>query len=515
MADITYRANLKTTSFPLLSELSGKSVIMKQQDQNYVPNAVPKDSVDTAMGIPQLIYCHNVMPSDSGYQSIGYQQFTSSIPGISGTIASVLKMVSSTGAIVLIANTTAGELYTLARGAGAWSKIVTGAPTAGTIAGKVMTVAFVSGTTYIYFANVGCYTYNFTTNATASQTLTGLTAANIIGICAVKGYLIAYSADAIAWSSVISATDFTPSLSTGAGGGQVEAAKGTIIVAVPVLGGMVIFTSSNAVSAISSDNPRYPFNFSEIVGAGGLSTTDYVSFDTGTGSVYAYTTSGLQSVSIKQATTVFPEITDFLSGSYVEDFNENTLTLSTSYTLNAIPKRISIIASRYLIISYGLATLSHALVYDMVYKQFGKLKTTHADCFEFQLYDQAQYETPRKSIGFIDSSGEVKVVDFDILSANSSGVMILGKFQLVRTRLLQLQGVDFENVRSDKTFNLYNYPSLDGKTMLAAIPGYEKLRASNSRLYSFHYTALNHSILAVGHFNAVSMLLNFNAAGAR
>ena len=76
MADIVWRANLKTSIIPMLSELQGQTVIVRNQDQNYVPYVSEKESLDTSMGIPQVYYCHNIVPTDYGYKSVGYTEYT-------------------------------------------------------------------------------------------------------------------------------------------------------------------------------------------------------------------------------------------------------------------------------------------------------------------------------------------------------------------------------------------------------------------------------------------------------
>jgi len=218
-----------------------------------------------------------------------------------------------------------------------WSA-VTGAPTPANIAGKRMTAAFVSGTPYIFFAEVGCYTYDFVTNTMSASALTfdaPTVEADMIGIAANRGYLIAYSPDSVYWSSTLDPTDFVASLTTGAGGGQLEGARGVIVTIESVHGGFIVFTNNNAVSAVASDNSRFPYNFSEITGAGGVTDPDYVSYDANSAAVYAYTTGGLQQVSLKSATTVFPDVTDFISG----DTSTGGFTQALINTIKQTPKQ--------------------------------------------------------------------------------------------------------------------------------------------------------------------------------
>jgi hypothetical protein len=179
---------------------------------------------------------------------------------------------------------------------------------------------------------------------------------------------------------------------------------------------------------------------------------------------------------------------------------------------SVIAKRLVVIADRYLVISYGAASLTHAIYYDILYKQFGKLRVDHIDCFELE---RGTVESPKKSMAFLANTGAISVLESGVNNSVALGVMILGKYQYVRTRFMQLQSVEFENVNQGAMFSLYDLPSTDGKNLLPAIPGFPSKSIDKLRAYFFHTTALNHSLLLKGNFNAVSVCLTFNVAGAR
>lgn len=513
MSDVVYRANLKAASFPFLSELFGRSIIVKGPDQTSPIGKSEPGTTDTAnQGTPQIYYCHNVLPTDNGYKSIGYTTVTAAT---GSTFSKVIGIHDSTGASANLAVTSSGVLYVMQYGSTVWTAVGT-PPVAATIAGKRMTVGFVAGVSYIYFEGVGGYTYDFTTNnmtATAFTWDAPLTDADILGLTSNRGYLIAYTTDSVLWSSLVDPTDFVASLATGAGGGLLEGARGIIVTIESVYGGFLIFTNGNTVSAIASDNTRFPYNFMEVVGAGGLLDPEFVSYDANSNSVYSYTTAGMQQVSVKGATVVFPEVTDFLSGGLLEDYNETTNVLTLTDTAGVVlQKRLVVIASRYVVISYGISSLTNALVYDSGYKQWGRLKIDHVDCFEF---DRQSVETPRKSLSFLGSDGSIKTVNMDILNSSANGVMLLGKMQYVRTRLLQLQRVAFENVNTGDSFTLLDLPAADGKNFGNALSGYLAVSSGKYREYLFHNTALNHTLVFKGSFNAVCVVLTFNVTGAR
>lgn len=510
MARLTSRINLSANQFPLLSELHGRTVIVGTHDQNATPGAQLNPNATTGeIGIPQVYYAHNVMPTPQGYKSVGFFQFAN--PTVSSTdFISAHTIRDSNGNAGTLGVTSDGKLYMLRFGTNNWVTLVS--PPG--LAGARVTTALVQGVTYIYFAKVGCYRYDFATLTMVPVTLTAIIPSVIIGIIGNSGYLLAYSEIAIAWSSTVSATDFTPSLITGAGGGQVEGLQGKIKTAVSIYGGFIIFGDANAVACIYQANSRYPFAFNAVVGCGGLSDAGAASYQASDSEfAYVYTTSGLQAISLREAVFLLPEATEFFSGSRFEDFNETTNTLSVVSLEAVLKKQIAFIADRYLVISYGITNFTHALIIDIVLKRVGKLKINHAAIFEFQLYDQTIYETPKKSIGVLLGDGTVKLVDTDIAAPASNGVMILGKYQYVRARLLTMESVEIENTIDTTQTSMHLIPTYDGKTMLAAVPGYNTGQLGLAQKWDFHVTGYNHSLLLKGRFNAVSGIISYNIHG--
>lgn len=512
MAEVIYRGNLKSTGMPWLSEFSGRTVIIKGPDQNYVPGLAPKESVDTSLGIPQIYYAHNVVPTDNGYRSVGYEQFVPATFPEDAGLSGVSLVRNSAGRVGFLTVTSIGAIYINLLGETEWI-VPADIPAAIDIAGRRVSLAYVSGVTYIFFEGYGCYTYDFDLNKFVAVTLAGLDVTTILGLIGNKGYLLAYSEEAIAWSSTVDPTDFVPSLVTGAGGGKLEGAKGTVVHVEQVYGGLIIFCSDNAIAAVASGNARYPYTFTEITGAGGLVDYTNVTNDVHSGALYAYTTYGLQKISLRQAETAFQEVTDFLSGSYFEDFNEITKVFTTQDTSGQlVKKKLAAISNRYLIISYGIGELTHALYYDLAYKQWGKLKIKHVDCFE---YNNPATEIPKHAIAFLTNTGEIKLLNSDVNFEGASGVMLTGKYQVLRTRYIQLQRVALDNIEAGNTFSLSALASLDGHNIATVKEGYLRTNVNKFREYLFHVTGLNISLLFMGGFNAVSLVLACNIHGRR
>ena len=509
MAQVAYRANLLAKSFPFLSEYMGRSIIVPQYDNQFVPRQNISNQQDTNedsnVGIPQIYYAHNVMPHQHGLQSIGYTTVLNAATG-TASFTQLFLLRDSTDAKVYLGVKSNGDFW-INDGTG-WVYISTYS------AGANVTIAYVSGVTYIYVANYGCLVYNFITKAFTPTDLTGLTASTVLGICPSYGYLIAWTSTTVAWSSTITPTDFTPSLVTGAGGGSVESARGAINICVPHTLGFIVYTTANAVAALYQANARFPFQYREIVNSGGVNSRSQVTYDANTASHYVYSTSGVQMVSTQQTQTVFPEITDFISGRYFEDFDDITNTFNTIILNTGMQKQISMVADRYLVVSYGISALTHAIVWDISNKRYGKLKIPHVECFEYELQTPGIVEIPRQSLAFLQADGTVKVVDFSVNSSNANGTLILGKYQFVRTRLLQLDIIELENVVASNTFNLSILTSLDGKNNVASTPNLLP-SVGLSRKYGCRAIGVNHSLLFQGGWTLISLVLTFNIHGKR
>lgn len=527
MSQIVYRGNLSAKAFPFLTDFQGRTVIVPGPDNTFNRSLVSSEDVDRDVGVPIVYYCHNVLPAPYGFNSVGYEVTVPAlaIPTTAFTSVKILRSnalsATTNGPKFYFSPQLSGTHYTFVLGGIKWIPITTSVPyTASTI----ITYATLQGISYIFFSGIGCYKWNSVANTLIAITLTGLVPANILGITTYQGYMIAYDQNSVYWSSVLdidyttAIVDFTPSLVTGAGNIRPEGARGPITVVLPATFGIAVYTTSNIVSAVYSGNSRYPFNFKEVVSSGGCTTGDLVSYDSNTGNQYAYTTSGFQAVTATATQTVFPEMTDFLAGADFEDFDEATGKFVAQVLTAPMKKKLTSVADRYLIMSYGVTSLTHCIVYDMVQKRFGKLKIPHVDCFEYEYLDPALADAPRKSIAFLQVDGSVHILNPAVTFAASSGVILLGKFQYVRSRLLSLEGLELQTIHPTQAAVAYDLVSDTGGSIesVRKVQGYETSQSGQSqRTYKFHETGVNHSILLVGGFFLSSFVLTFHIHGRR
>lgn len=525
MSQIVYRGNLSAKAFPLLTDFQGRTVIVPGNDNTFNRSLVSTEDLDRDVGVPIMYYCHNVLPAPYGFNSVGYENLLINSGGVDFSSIKLLRSnpISATveGPRYYFAPHSTGVHKQFGLGGTAWIDINTSVPYP---VGTQLTYATVQGISYIYFANLGCYKFDAYNNILIPVNLDGLDPTKILGITAYQGYLIAYDTTSVYWSSVLdidytlNVVDFIPSLTTGAGQVKLEGARGPISVVLPATFGLAIYTTSNIVSAVYSGNSRYPFNFKEVVASGGCSSPDLVAYDANTGNQYAYTTSGVQTVTQTATQTLFPEITDFLAGQDFEDFDEVTQTFSQQVLTTPMKKRLVSVSDRYLIFSYGINSLTHCLVYDMTMKRYGKLKVDHVDCFEYEYLSPQLADAPRKSIAFLKADGSISVVNPSVTFASSKGVILLGKFQYVRSRLMSLEGLELQTVHPTQTATAYDLVSASGGTIesVEKVQGYETSAPGESqRTYKFHKTGVNHSILLIGGFFLSSFVLTFHIHGRR
>ena len=524
MSQVVIRGNLSSANFPLLAELSGRSIVVRQYDQNYTPPVSSKEDADKDIGIPELLYCENVLPTEHGYQSVGY---SSPVNSAGVTFADC---VESNGYTFACTSGAVNRKVFVLGLVGDWVEI-SATVLLPTYMGKLH-VAVLNGVIYLLVigSTVGIYSYDPNTQALSVVTLTGITlGTTVLGMLACQGYLLIYTNKEVYWSSLVTPTDFTPSLATGAGGGAVQALKGDIITCVPHTTGFLIYSTENIIAVPYSGNNRYPFIFREIPSSAGLLTTyttPAVASDPTTGNHYAVTKAGLQLVSMQQSQGVFPDVSDFLANGKINSFNQTTNTISISSTVSISTVRLTTVADRYLFISYGTTTGSpyldyeNILIYDSVLKRWGKLVHNHkfviTSGFRALVDTRAQFGKNTFNLLTYSGQGYAAVTSTeDISGLTASGVAVIGKYQHVRSRLIQLQTVEVENVKSTSTFSCSDLYTLDGKTFNVK-DGTLLYSTQNLRKYGFgSVVGVNHSLLFKGAFNLVTIQLAFNIHGRR
>lgn len=515
MAQISYRGNLAADDFPLLSALQGQTVIVGKIDQDYELTAKQGQRLQKEKQIPQIYYCHNVIPTGQGYQSIGFTDKIASIAQVDFNDGFTLRDPSENKFLYSPAG---GKNYVYDANVGNW---VSRNPIAA--AGLLVTVAYLNGETYIFYQKVGCFRYDRATTAMVPVAFTGLVVANINGICASNGFLLAWDdANNVYRSQAASPLNFTPDPSLGSGSGIPQDIRGRIVVVLPIAGGYIVYTTANAVAGVFQQNIRYPFIYREVAGSAGIRSPNHVSWQDNLGDHYALTVAGVQQVDKSKATPVFPDLSDFLASKVFEDYDTNTDTFTVTKLSAQVDVHITVVGSRFVVFSYGVVagTYTHALIYDLGFKRWGKIKYTHVDCFSYavpNLVGVPTFETPKDIVAFLQNDGTIKIVNFDLVHTNDTGLIVLGKFQFLRDRLVGLLEVEMENIDQTYNFSLRILTSLNGKTISSIIKDPTLLdNVDNFRRWGMRTgDGTNHSIVGFGTFHLTSFELLFKVAGHR
>lgn len=549
MAKLRFKGALNAASFPMVSILQSRTVVQPQLDINARPPRTGTVAEDYDPQVPQLLYCENVVPTGEGLQSIDYDQVIVGLTGVTAFDQAIVLRDEAENNFLL--SPAGGLNYIYTANAGVWESVnpLTGAE------GKLVTRSYVNGRTFVCYENLGIYEYDATLGTFNKLTVQGLADADIRGIGGSSNYLLVFTELTVHWSSLVDPVDFVPSLTTGAGFAIPQDVKGRITAVLGIAGGFIVYTTRNAVAAVYTNNTRAPFTFKEVANAGGIQSYEQVTSEQNSGPHYAWTTGGLQKITIQGSEAVNAEVSDFLAGKMWEYWDYAAKRLVQVYSESAeFPVKIAFISSRWLVVSYntgsGSGTYNYALIYDTVLKRWGKLKIDHVDCFYYpypNLFGDLTYgdlnntdygqlnntsygdlstgvasDPPSKlCVGFLTSDGSVKILQMDYNKITQQlGIVIFGKFQNKRSRLLTIQQCDIEGVYQDTftqqpQFQIFAAASTDGYKPDAIFPMTLIKAGSKFAKYAKRLTGMNVSLILLGTFALSSYLLEVTEDGDR
>lgn len=542
MTQIKYRANLNDTDFPFISTFQGKTVIQPAIDQNTVQGSI-FDKGYNDKGIPEAYYLHNVMPSTHGYKSVGYLTAINAAQG-TNTFVNIFAVKDFSGNRGMLGITAEGKTFVVTNYNPQWVDVTP----VGQPAGVDVSVANATGTSFVCYSGFGIFTVdldNVLLVPAAIQWDAGMSNSQVVSIASSNNYLLAHTDTTLFWSSALDVLDFRASQITGAGSGTPTSVVGSIITVAQVGIGFAVYCQGNIVVATFSGNVQYPWIFKEAPNGAGIASLDNVSRTGDELSNYAWTSSGLLRVTLSGCIPIYPEATDFLSGKIFEDYDSVTDTLTTEYIHEPLVVRPAFVSSRFLVISYGKTSFTHALVYDSALKRWGKLKLTHVQAIDltFKLsgginptYQELDlrtymdfYRTPynamngqvpiaadaKEAFTLIHADGTTQIVNFEYGLHNTDAVLFLGKYQLLRLNTLAIQEFTIESIDSDNTdFEVAVLTSIDGKNTYSTSVPYEEV-VPNLRTYYCLTIGYNHTIRIKGGFHMVGMVITFSKNGNR
>lgn len=391
MATRKIRCNLASATFPLLTKAMGRSIVIP------APGRVEAAVQDTdgasqnyTKNTPQPLYVQNYLPSMEGFNSIRIPK--ESIPvSLPATVDKKINIYilrdELDTRVFYLSDPRYNYIYNY--NVGAWVSFppVTPPNRDGITGDEQVTVAYIKGKTYVCIEKYGIYTYDTKDNIFKNiEELAGVDQYAIKGITSAGPYLILFTNTTIYWSNVNDPLDFVPSLITGAGSTEVLAVKSVIVVLAPVADGFIIYTAHNAVSATVTGDMNTPFTYKEIEDFTGLPGLQYLSYGSVSSSSHiAWTPTGIVEVNSQSVINSFPEATLFYQGKTIEEYDTTDKNIKLQKSLDVLNSKFRVIGGRYITLSYSLSDLSyftHALVYDIALKRWGKLVFNHIDVFE-------------------------------------------------------------------------------------------------------------------------------------
>lgn len=566
MAIQRFKLALNAARFPLVSSWGQRAVFVPALDSAPRTSRLfsgGDESIDS--NTAQILYGENIMPAAEGVASVGYSQLIA--PTTASDFDQIFALRDEEENTVLY-SPAKGKNYVYDKTAAAWQThtftSIHGAAidpaSPNTEATARVTYAYVDGFTFI------CYSRLLKTGGTDASILqwnsitqnpepAGALVANlpfaageIDGIGASNGYLIVWSGLTIAWAPFNgTAFDFEIYANgdyTGAGYQIPEDVQGPVQAVIGVPGGFIAFTTKNAIAAsYHSQNIVAPWVFRAIPGAGGIESYEQATVEGSLGYVVAYTTTGVQKISLNSSEEIHSDLSDFIAARYIERYEFGTHSLREAATSLDFYVKVTAVANRYIVYSYGTypSIFSFALVYDQGLKRWGKLRMVHRDCFyysygvisadlTYSMLGDIPYDSPflttydattgqsnaivaaQHGLAFMTSAGEVKIADWsrNIRTTQDEAVVVIGRVQLTRSSNSQLNRATVEGL-SDGT--IYVQPSYDGKALSTAVQltpistGYNHLTAGGM------IDCVNFNLVIEGTFNLSTTILEATTSG--
>jgi hypothetical protein len=567
MAVQRFKLPLNNAAFPFVSTKAPRAVFVPGMD--IAPRAGrgfigTQDTMD--YDLTQIIYGENFMPVGKGVKSVGYRQLIA--PTVNNDFDSIFALRDEDENTVLY-SPAGGQNYVYDDTASAWTsdpiETVYGLTLSSTSVplDSQVTYAYVDGFTFICFSrlksngspavDMSLMYWNSATQSLSppAALITNLPFAvgEIDGISSAAGYLVVWSGITIAWAPFNgTAFNFIPYANgafTGAGSQIPEDVQGPIRAILPVSGGFIAFTNRNAIGAsYVANNLNAPWIFREVPDAGGLESYEQATVEGSLGRAVAYTTAGMQSITINSAEIVHADLSDFIATREIERYNSGTNTLAHDATSLDFYIKVAAVGNRYIVISYGTfkGIYSFALIYDIALQRWGKLGLTHRDCFYYNygvesasftysmlgdvpytnlnttsyadLSAQSNaFTSAQHSLAFLKQTGEVVIADWSdqIRTTPDEGVVILGRVQLSRSRNTQLNRAELEGLKSG---SVYIAPSYNGRTLSTVEQMVLVEAVEDYKLLGTLVDCKNFNIIVEGTFDLSTLILEATPTGA-
>lgn len=529
---IPCRLSTTVTSFPWISTEFGASTIQRQPADSFLQLGRPSDGIqdDRDLGIPSIIYAHNVMPTLMGVKSVQYKTLGSPL----GAFYEVHKVIngSETGYLFIASDKYMLHLY--------------GEVTTVPIALGTVTVASHRGVTYVYSAKRSTL-YKVVGGKLLPVEAIGVTLSDVIGVASCGPHLVLYSVDTIVRSSIEDPLDFTPSLATNSGAFSISGQQGHIVTILSqTQNSATVFTTAEAISMTVAGSSASPFKFDRIPGVPGVPSADKI---LGSSQIALKTSQGYIAPDGK-STPVAPDVWQFLTGSLVEDYIGSTglhkINAASSYysvdpddvqecavaapvhdselivyrLLKPLRHELTIVAERWYCFSYGFGcstVYNWVVVYDTQLRRWGKLRIRHIKVLDFQ----PSSELSPLGIVIVSPEGQLLTLvedcgDWDGGHGEVDSVVLYGRLEHVRGRDLTVFGVSYSTSYEPSTGNyLKVLNSLNGVTVHETILPKAVAHFTGHKEFRCRVTGKGVAFAICGSFNLTSVEVEVTPGGYR
>lgn len=497
---------INNADIPPLSKFAQRAVLEAGMDAAPRTPRVFMGADDSAdYNLAQVIYAENVMPAGHGIRSVGYSQVAA--PHTVGDFDTIFQLRDSEENSVLFSPAHGGN-YVYDQDTGLWTGETVEAIWALTLAAGLdpadckVTYAYVDGKTFVCYSRLKSTTdvdmsimqWDSVTKTLVPTTSVLLNmpfgAGEIDGISSSSGYLLVWSGLTIAWAFFNgSAFDFeiyTNGNYTGSGYQIPEDLQAPVTAIISLSGGFLAFTSRNCVAAnYHSQTISAPWVFREVPDAGGIETYEQATVEGSLGKIMAYTSSGVQAITLNSASHAHPTIADFITGREVERYDFATHQLEPGAIASDMFVKVTAVGNRFVVFSYGYVAgvYSFALVYDVALQRWGKLRIKHRDCFAFNFaavgtagltygalidvpysdlaattYEDLRIPDSRvvpaqRALAFMTDRGGISLASWAHRAAvEDTAVAIIGRVQIKRNKNVQINRLELDGLKDGEVF---------------------------------------------------------------
>lgn len=497
MAEYKFSAALNASTFPLVTRFHPRSVVISGLDNRLRNPASAGNNTgadNNPQNLPQVLYAENIIPSDEGVVTVGFEQVQASVAA--ATEFDEVFILRSATENTWYFSPAQGKNYVTPAAGTAWVSYASIFPNT-----RDVSIAYVNGVTYVCYAQTRLTHWDGATFINDNGALVGLAAANIRGICGSGNYLVAFTDVSVYWSTLTNPLNFSDVLA-GAGTQIPVDIRGQITGLTSMPGGFIIHCLQNAVAALYTNNSAQPWQFREIKNAGGISGVKQISTDNNSGATYIWGTNGLQQINLREAEAFAPDVTDFLAGRVLETFDSGTNLFTVTRLSTDLFVKPAYIAGRYLVISYGdqPGNYTYALIYDIGLRRWGKLKFDHIDCF-------SGYVGARRSMILLRANGSAYRAVMDNSSFTDAGVLILGKYQLSRASQICSQEILLDVLDTTDNPTVTVLTSYEGGNFDAQAVMTPYVNSGAYRSYQYQIEGTNLTFIVKGTFTLGGMTI--------